>query len=131
MEASPLRGLVAAAAAGPPPPPVKHEQYDAVVEDAEQRQPRESTSPVSIGAPRWTACNEPSVEGAAGSSSRMAFKRPLEDMEECPEGFRKVTKIKASSYKDKSKFTCPYYAMDVASHPDCANKYFPNPRKLK
>jgi len=34
----------------------------------------------------------------------------------------------ASGEKD---FRCPYYVRDSTSHPECAGKRFPNPRKLK
>jgi hypothetical protein len=51
-------------------------------------------------------------------------KRSLEDADQYPE----VTKIAKT---DKSTFLCPFYLRNPQTHVECADKSFPNPRKLK
>lgn len=50
-------------------------------------------------------------------------KRPLE-----VDQYQDTTKV---ARMDKTSFICPYYARNPETHPECANKTFPNPRKLK
>jgi len=92
----------------------------------------------------WTPCNGPLVQSTeAGSAATTAgvgsrvypitaqpvSKRPFEDPEEYQT--RRVSKSKSVNFGDRTQFVCPYHARDISDHPDCANKSFPNPRKLK
>lgn len=68
--------------------------------------------------------------GGGSSSAVVPMKRASEDDEQMLSN--KSGKFfpggGASSEKD---FRCPYHVRDSTSHPECADKRFPNPRKLK
>ena len=92
----------------------------------------------------WTPCNDPVVQSieagaaaaAAGVNSRVypipvqpVSKRPFEDSDDYQN--RRVSKSKSVNFGDRTQFICPYHAQNINDHPECANKSFPNPRKLK
>ncbi|CAZ85620.1 unnamed protein product [Tuber melanosporum] len=85
----------------------------------------------------WTPCNGPVVESVGAevtaAAARRVYpivsKRSLEDPDD-PQA-RRVSRSKSVNFGDRTQFTCPYYARNFDEHPECANKSFPNPRKLK
>ncbi|KAG0633955.1 hypothetical protein HOY80DRAFT_562413 [Tuber brumale] len=93
----------------------------------------------------WTPCNGPVVQSAGAEVTATATaataragprifpitvpKRSLEDLDD-PQ-VRRVSRSKSVNFGDRTLFICPYHAQNANEHPDCANKSFPNPRKLK
>jgi len=92
----------------------------------------------------WTPCNGLAVQstkaGAAATTAGVSPrvypipvqpvpKRPFEDSDDYQ--IRRVSKSKSVNFGDRTQFICPYHARNINDHPDCANKSFPNPRKLK
>ncbi|CUS12149.1 unnamed protein product [Tuber aestivum] len=94
----------------------------------------------------WTPCNgsvarpleaEAAASAAAArASSRVypipvqpATKRQCEDSDDY--SARRVSRSKSVNFGDRTQFICPYHAQNANEHPECANKSFPNPRKLK
>lgn len=55
------------------------------------------------------------------SPPAQTFKRPLENVDHYQESAKVV----------KTEYVCPYFTRDPLVHPECSNKTFPNPRKLK
>ncbi|RPB02267.1 hypothetical protein L873DRAFT_1826699 [Choiromyces venosus 120613-1] len=91
----------------------------------------------------WTPCNGPEIQSLEAENAAAAVvsprvypipvqpttKRPFEDSEDYQ--IRRVSKSKSVNFGDRTQFICPYHAQNTNEHPDCANKSFPNPRKLK
>jgi hypothetical protein len=63
------------------------------------------------------------------NQSLVPMKRPSEDDESMPSKAGKY--YSGSEAGGEKDFRCPYYVRDPATHPECAGKRFPNPRKLK
>jgi hypothetical protein len=67
------------------------------------------------------------------NQSLVPMKRPSEDDESMSSKTAKYFQggDAAGGHGGEKDFRCPYYVRDPTTHPECANKRFPNPRKLK
>lgn len=64
------------------------------------------------------------------------LKRPLEDVSHY-NGSAKMARLEDGDHSEeivkvaRTEFQCPYYTQNPLTHPECSDKTFPNPRKLK